>query len=291
MLVTIAYSRHAAAVVLGVILLLPSPKVEADEPSVPLPLWEIGVGAVARMSTAYPGAESNSTSLTPLPYLKYRGRFIELGGDETLRLVPFRTDRFELGLSFDGSSRVDNRETALGGEQPDLNALMELGPEFIFRVAERPAFAGSDNTGRIELVFQTRGVFSVDDGVRYEGALIRPALRYRQNGTMRPGSRLQASIGPIFATEGVQDVFYESAPGPGERGFDASGGYLGTELKAAIRYPLTSRLQAVSGFALSYLGGSVNENSPLMRSNWDATVFLGFTVSLFQSEARASRDR
>lgn len=281
------YVLAAAAAVLLPLQAAP----QSRPPEVDLPRWEIGIGAIARVATEYPGAEHYRTSLTPIPYLKYRGRFLELGGDQTFRLVPFRTDSFELGFSFDGSSRVDNRESAPGTVQPDLDALVEFGPEFIFRLAERPALVGDRAGGRLEAVLQTRGVFSIRKGVSYEGAVIRPALRYRQNGALRPGSRLQASIGPVFATEGVQDKYYEVAPGSDDPGYDAAGGFLGTEMRAAIRYPLTSRLNAIGGFAATYLGGGVNSGSPLRKSDWDAAVFLGLTVSLYRSKARGVRDR
>ncbi|WP_138470153.1 MipA/OmpV family protein [Poseidonocella sp. HB161398] len=267
---------------------------QVSDPAEPtLPLWELGLGAVGRVETSYPGADSYRLRGSPVPYVKYRGRFLELGGDEALRLIPLRTERFELGVSLDSSARVANRVTSLGNVVPDVDALAEFGPELIYRAAEPGRLAGGRLPGQLELLVQARGVFSVSDWSRigYEGALLRPAIRYRQFGVLRPGSRIQAGLGPVFVSQGVQAEYYEVAPGPGQPGYEARGGYLGTEARVAIRYPLTGRLTLFGGLTASYLGGAVNRDSPLMNSDWDGGAYIGVTYSIFQSKRRTTRDR
>lgn len=253
-----------------------------------LPLWELGVGAVARGSTEYPGADDYTATLTPVPYIRYRGNFLELGGDDALRLVPIRTERFELGLSFDSSARVVNRVTPVGAVLPDLDRSVEFGPELIFRLWEQPTLFGYGLPGHLEAILQTRWVYSTDGSIDWEGTLYRPALRYRQYGTLGAGSRIQIGLGPIWTTEGLQDFYYQV---PGTGGYDADGGYLGTELRASVRFPVTDRLQVVGGAAATYLGGAVNQDSPLMRSDWDAMAFVGLRYSIFQSKTLTARDR
>lgn len=264
---------------------------QSPNPEVPRPLWEIGIGAIGRVSADYPGAEDLNWTVTPIPYVRYRGRLLELGGDDAVRFIPIQTVNFELGFSLDSSARVANRVTSLGASLPDLDRLFEFGPEFTWSLVENTTLLGISVPGQIDAILQTRGVFSFDDTINYEGAVFRPALRYRVYGAVRPGSRIQGSIGPIFATEGVQDVYYEVASKPGEPGYDASGGYLGTELRGAIRLPVTKRTQVIGGAAVSYLGGAENTDSPAMLTDWDATVFLGVTVSILQSSRTTLRDR
>lgn len=249
-----------------------------------LPLWELGLGGVGRSGAAYPGSSEYRGEVALFPYLTYRGRLFEIGGESTARFIPFRTERFELGFTVDGSSTVDSRDNALRGALPDLDALAEFGPEFNLRLFETPAYFGS-GTGRAELSVQTRGVFSVGDGIDHVGNLVRPAIRYRQNGALKPGSRVSASVGPVFATEGVHDFFYQTA------GYDAHGGYLGTEIAASVRYPLTDRLRVIGGVGLTVLSGAANRASPLFEDEVNASVFVGLTFSLFQSGRRALRDR
>jgi hypothetical protein len=250
-----------------------------------LPLWELGIGAVARGGADYPGASEYSFGGALFPYVSYRGRLLELGGDETVRLVPFSNDRFEIGVSFDSSSSVDSQDNSLRVDLPDLDALAEFGPEFTYRFAERPAIAGG-GTGRFEVSLQTRGVFSVGSDIDHIGTLVRPALRYRQNGALKPGSRISASIGPIFASEGVHDFFY-AVPGT----YDARGGYLGTEIKVSLRYPLNDRARFIAGAGVTVLGGAANRDSPLFDDEVNASAFVGVTYSLFQSKRRTTRDR
>lgn len=253
-----------------------------------LPLWELGVGVLGRAASDYPGADDYSASLTPVPFIRYRGNFLELGGDDALRVVPFRTERFELGFSFDSSARVVNRVTAIGAVLEDLDRSLEVGPELIYRFWDTPTLFGQTFPGHLEAILQTRWVYSLDDSVDWEGTLYRPALRYRQYGTLGPGSRIQLSLGPIWTTEGLQDFYYQV---PGADGYDARAGYLGTELRAALRFPLSPRLQVIGGAAATYLGGSVNRDSPLMKSDWDATAFIGLRYAIFQSQTRTRRDR
>jgi len=264
---------------------------QGAEPGTSLPVWELGFGAVARTGSDYPGADRYGGSIDPIPYFVYRGSFLELGGEQALRLIPVRTDRFELGLSVDSSRRVTDRVGQFGNVLEDLDAQFEIGPEVIFRLSDRARLPFNRRPGRLELLVQTRAVFGLDDGLDYVGTVVRPALRYRQYGLLRPGSRVQASIGPIFATEGVQDAYYQVEMGMGPPGYDASGGYLGTEARASMRYPLNERTNLVAGVSMTYLGGATNATSPLMRSDWDAGLFIGLTYSLFQSRARTTRQR
>lgn len=258
-----------------------------------LPLWELGVGAVGRVSPEYPGSSEYRGSGTVYPFLTYRGRLLEFGGDATFRLVPFRSDRLEFGITVDGSSAVDSGDNALRGALPDLDALVEFGPEVSYRLAERPAVFG-DGTGRLEFSLQTRGVFSIDSDdwdVDTVGTLVRPAIRYRQNGSLKPGSRITASIGPVFATDGVHDFFYGVPPGSALPAYEARGGYLGTELTLSARYPLTDRMRLVGGLGVTVLTGAANDASPLFDEKVNASAFFGVTYSLYQSKRRTTRDR
>lgn len=250
-----------------------------------LPVWELGVGAVARVQTDYPGADDYAARIAPVPYLKYRGKVLEIGGEEALRVVPIRTDRFELGLSFDSSARVENRVTTVGSALPELDRAVEAGPELIFRLVDQPALFGLQLSGHIEALLQTRGVFSIGKDIDWQGTLYRPAIRYREYGTLGPGSRIQVSLGPIWTTGGLQAFYYETPD------YEARSGYLGTEARGAVRFPITERLQAFGGISVTYLGGAANADSPLMKTDWDGALFVGLRYSFWQSAQRTTRDR
>ncbi|MGB0661723.1 MAG: MipA/OmpV family protein [Mangrovicoccus sp.] len=258
---------------------------QSADPQYAFPLWELGLGAVGRVASDYPGADDYSTSASPIPYIRYRGKILELGGEDALRLNAVRGERFRLGFSLDSSKRVAGRVSALGNLLPDLDRLVEFGPELSYRLADQSALFAKTGSGRLDMLLQWRGVFAID-GFQpdYEGSVMRPALRYSEYGSLSPGSRIRLGIGPIFATKGVQGFYYD------EDGFEADGGYLGLETRLAIRYPVTPRWQIIGGISGTYLGGSTNRDSTLMASDWDATAFIGVTYAIFQSKTKTFRD-
>ena len=196
--------RRAVALVAGIAWATGGAAQEPrDRDRLELPLWELGFGLSARQTAEYPAAADYATRVVAFPYVAYRGRFLEIGEDDTFRFIPFRTDRLELAVSIDGNSAVERRGNELSGSLPDLDALVEFGPELIWRAAELPPVIGTRTMARLEFALQTRGAFSVSLTPDYQGFLVRPALRYRQNGAIKPGSRIQATIGPIFATQGL----------------------------------------------------------------------------------------
>ncbi len=271
----------AAALLLGTGA--PPAVAQADAPA--LPLWEAGLGAVARTSAAYPASARQTQGVAPRVLFIYRGEVVEVGGDATLRVIPFRTDRLQFGITVDGSSAVDAQDNALRGAlpDPDLEALAEFGPEVVFRGLQRPALFG-DGTGRYDITLQTRGVFSVAlDSVTYRGLLVRPTVRYLQRDSLAPGARILASAGPVFATEGVHDFFYQTG------GYDARGGYLGTELALSLRHPLRPGLSAIGGVGISLHAGAANRGSPRFERPVNGSAFLGLTYTFLQSRRAAAR--
>lgn len=284
-------TKTAPPIVLAIVALMSwSGGAQAQETS-DLPLFELGFGLAARSTPDYPAADSRSNRLAIFPHIIYRGRFFEVGEEETFRFVPFRTNRIELAVSIDGAASVERRSDPIRGEVPDLDALAEFGPEIIWRAAEVAPVIGDRTRARMEIALQTRGVFAVGDDVSYEGFLVRPVLRFRQNGAIKPGSRVEATIGPVFATSGVHEYFYDVDAGGGAPGYQSDAGYLGTELTASVRYPVSRRARVFGGFGVAYLGGAANRDSPLYETDVNATAFLGLTFSIYQSKARGVRDR
>ena len=98
---------------------------------------------------------------------------------------------------------------------------MQFGPELVLK---GPTFA--DGQGKIEFALQGRAVFStgLDDFV-YRGAVFEPKLRVSRRGLAGRRLNVSASVGSVFATEGLQDYFYEVDPAfalPGRPAFDAA---------------------------------------------------------------------
>jgi outer membrane scaffolding protein for murein synthesis (MipA/OmpV family) len=252
------------------------------------PLWSAGVGAFALQAPDYPAADHGALNGLGFPWLVYRGERLHIGGGNAARYIPFRTDRVELDLSLDASFGARSDDTPLRDGMADLHPLVEAGPQLIVNLSR------SGDTRWI-LALQTRGVFSVDldaPSVSYEGAVAKLDLQYRHADIFGPRSRLSASIGPIVATEGMQDYFYQVAPGEATAtrpAFDAQAGYLGTEASLSLTYPLSERLSLWGGVGVGIWSGARNRASPLHAQDVTGQAFLGFSYTLARSERMVER--
>ncbi|WP_161863372.1 MipA/OmpV family protein [Algicella marina] len=256
-----------------------------------LPLWEIRTGAFGLYAPDYPASGNYRLNGLAYPNIQYRGEFIRLGGSAAARLVPVDNPRYEIGISLDASFAANSDDNELREGMPDLGYLFELGPEFILH---GPTFNTGSISGKLDFALQGRAVFSadLDEGIGYEGLVLEPAVRYEVLDLLGEGSRIRASIGPIFATERLHDYFYEVAPGfaaPGRPAYDAEGGYLGTEASLGVSLPLSDRFRLFGGLGLGYYAGAANTDSPLYEEDLNGYVFFGGSVTLFESRRKVVR--
>lgn len=251
------------------------------------PLWEFGVGAFGLYAPDYPASGESSFNGLPFPYVIYRGDFFRLDDEDGARIVPLETARFRFDISADAAFGVNSDDNDAREGLEDLDPLVQIGPQV---VVEGPRFAG----GQLEFALAARAVYSVDfDDIEYQGAVLEPRIRYeRELGTEREIG-LFASVQPIWATEELQDYFYEvDAPfaTPSRPAFDAGGGYLGTEVSLGLSAEITDRLQLFAGTGLGFYEGAENEDSPLFEEDVTAAAFLGFAYTLRRSERMVRRD-
>jgi hypothetical protein len=84
------------------------------------------------------------------------------------------------------------------------------------------------------------------------------------------------------------DYWYRVKPDQtrdGRQAYDAEGGYLGMRLQFSYRTPLTERIFLTAGGRLENFSGATNEASPLFRSEFNATIIGGISVTLYRTEA------
>ena len=251
----------------------------------PKPLWEAGLfGGVAYVPD-YPAAGQNHTHLLPLPYLVYRGDILRIGDKGIVRGRFLESDRIEFDVSVNGSFPIESDDNNARDGMDDLDYLFEVGPRLRITLAKAPKWA------KINLELPVRAVFSTDlSNVEYQGAVFHPKLAYERENLLGPDSRLKIGIGPIFASSGLQEYFYEvkqKFARPGRPAFEADAGYLGTELQISLFTPITDQFKLVGVVRGGYYKGAANEDSPLYREDW--TLGGGFAViwSFLQSDDRA----
>jgi outer membrane scaffolding protein for murein synthesis (MipA/OmpV family) len=175
---------------------------------------------------------------------------------------------------------------------PDLDPLVELGPQVIFR---GPGFGPAARRGRIDVALQARAVASLDvdtGSVEYRGLVFEPELGARWPDALGAGTEVRASIGPVFATEALQAYFYDVAPRfarAGRPAYEAQGGYLGTDVMLSLSYDLTPRVTAFGGLSAASHTGAANSASPLFERELTGAAFFGVAETVTESARRVPR--
>jgi outer membrane scaffolding protein for murein synthesis (MipA/OmpV family) len=249
------------------------------------PLWEMKFATFARYGQSYPASEDSQFNFVPVPFPIYRGPILRVG-DERGKPVStrlFQTERFKLDFDFGLNFSVDSDDVDARTGMPDLDLLLEAGPELEFKVSE--SLAG----GELLLALQTRGAWSFDGFDSTSRGLV-GSVELKYTRPMRePGSELRLRIVPSWANDDYMDFFYGVAPEFATAfrpAYVAESGYLGTRFGASIKRQLSDSLEFRTGLNMNLHSGAANEQSPLFT---DDTTFSGFVAVLWrfwESEAR-----
>jgi MipA family protein len=247
------------------------------------PLLEAGVFGGGALLPDYPAAGQSHFRALALPWLIYRGDVLR-SDDRGLRGRFYRGEDLEFTLNFNGALGTRSSDNRAREGMPDLDYLGEVGPSLRW-VAWRDA----ENRSRIAVEAPVRAVFGTDfERIRYRGLVFAPEVAYERRGLLFAESRARAGIGPVFASGRLMDYWYKVGSEharPGRPAYDASGGYLGLRLQVSYRVPVTGRLSATLGGRLETFSGATNRESPLFRSELNATLVGGLSFALYRSDA------
>lgn len=284
-----ARSRIAFAVLLGALLfgVASVPAMASEDPATDA-LWEMNLAAFGRVGPSYPASGETQGNFIPLPFPVYRGTFFRLGDDtdSPMRGRVFRTDRIKLDIDFDLVFGSDSDDIAARTGMPDLDLLLEVGPELELQFVDRGWLAAD-----AFLALPLRGALSWDGlDPSFEGIVFAPELKFtRDFGSDR--QQLKLRITPSFASDGYMDYYYEVAPAfaTAERpAFAAGGGYLGTEIALSLRWPVASRLELWGGIRQSFHTGARNDESPLFTDDTTTAIYAAFMYRFWESRRRAA---
>ncbi len=243
-----------------------------------LPLWEVGLGVAGLSLPDYRGSDEQHEYLLPLPYVQYRGKFLQIDR-EGARGKLFSSDRVRLELSASAGppARSDDNEARRG--MPDIDPTIEMGP--LLEIAlSRDSF--HDRTWSIRLPW--RAVAATDlahyDGI---GWVFAPSLNYEMH---QGGWDLGAAAGPLYASEKYHDYFYEVTPDfatATRPAYDATSGYSGSRLTftASRRF----RNFWIGAFArYDRLSGAAFDDSPLLKKK--ASFMAGAGIAWILAESK-----
>jgi len=248
-------------------------------------LWEIRGAMFNRYGPSYPGSESSQLNVVPLPLPIYRGKFLRLFEDneKPLRGRLFARDTVKLELDIDLQFPSDSKDINARTNMPDLDLLLELGPELEIEFA-RQSFAGSWYA-----TFGARLATSWDGlDPKFQGFAFSPELKYLVDVT--PRDELKLRITPTFATTDYMDYYYTVAPvfATADRSaYSADPGYLGTNLTGNWSHNFSDRMSFFIGLRYSLYAGATNNDSPLHTDNTGYSVYGAIQYKFWESKRRA----
>ena len=221
--------------------------------------WELGVGIGAISAPDYRGSKERSNYVAPIPYIIYRGKYIQTDRDG-VRSKLFEREKYELNLSLSASVTPDSDENKLREGMPELYSTLEFGPAFNINLT------GETFQNGWFLQLPLRGVVAIGGGdMDYVGWVAHPQLVYRERlGQWHFGFR----TGIYYGSEDYHDYYYSVDPQyatANRPAFKADAGYSGWTNMAAFSRSLNDFRLA---FFVRYdnLRGTRFEDSPLVET-------------------------
>lgn len=225
--------------------------------------------------------------MLPLPYPVYRGSRLRFGEDLNAfaegRVV--RRPRVRLDINFNVNFGEDSEDIAVREGMPDLDLMLEIGPELKISLNNRPA-----TEGEMLLAFQLRAAVSFAAGAQMGGFAFNPKLEYRLDQAFGTRNDWSFRWTPTWVSEDYADYYYGVAPefaAPGRSSYDASAGYLGSEFRIGLGRQLTERLKFDGSVKLWINNGAENSQSPLYQDDQGLGVQAAFIWTLGTSERRS----
>lgn len=230
-----------------------------------LPLWQFGLGAGVLNAPHYRGSKTVENIYLPVPYIIYRGDFLKVDR-EGIRSELVESDRLRLDISLAGNIPVPKTDDSARANMPSLDPLVEIGPELEIRLWET-----QNDAHNLRLKLPYRLVFSIGDPImEHQGWSFSPYLNYQIN-WRKPFSltRMNISLGPIYAGNKYHDYFYEVEPKyvtPERPQYDATSGYSGNRI--TITLSKNTNEYFIGAFArYDDLDGTTFADSPLVETH------------------------
>ena len=249
------------------------------------PRWEFGVGGGFFQGFDYPGSEDPNQRGIALPFLIYRTERLRVGGGGA-RAVAVEQPRFRLDFSFGGGTSSSSESDGVRAGLPDLDFLIEFGPRLQWILVNEE----TDDGGRLQVTAAgaVRGIISTDfSEVDGQGVLLELSLSAGRRRIFGSDVDLFARVASTWTDDRLHEFYYEVAPEfvtPDRPAFDATGGYLETQIFLGGAYRVTRSFRAFAGVQVGLFNGAANEDSPLFETTSSTGFALGFAWTLATSK-------
>lgn len=245
-------------------------------------LYDLGITVGAATLPDYPGADHRRTRYLALPYGVYRGKVLRT--DEGLLKGKFlASERFEFDLSISAAFPADSSQNKIREGMPDLYWLGEIGPRMIYHILRNPS-----SSQKLDLSIPLRAVFATNfKRTEDRGFLFPPTLEYQIRDFPIDGTTFFVRTGVLLASERLAEYFYEVSPAfanANRPAYKAKAGYFSSRLGFGLRVSMGSQLLGITGIGFDNYHGSVNRESPLLRSKTTTIWFAALAWAFYQSK-------
>ena len=254
---------------------------EPTRPKEPLPLWEVGVVAIAAYQPAYPGSDQDLARVRILPFGIYRGSLIRADGNG-IGLRAFRSPRFEWDVSGSGSFGSSANKVHVREGMPSIGTLVEIGPALKINLGDLLDAKRESRLTQLEI--PVRAVFDVSDGFSHRGWTFEPRLSH--TAWTGPSFALVVSASTLFGDRSLNHLYYgvDTPYATADRpAYDAKAGLIASRLNLSLRHRVNSTLRLQYFAQVETVRGAANEDSPLVRSKQDAGIGISLIWGVWHS--------
>jgi len=240
------------------------------------PSFEFGLGIGSLYYPNYIGSKTTQILTLPLPYIRYRGKYIRIDEDGLSGKL-FGINGLRLDVSVSGSLPASSDKDGVRSGMPDLELAGEVGPKLVYNIYEK-------GVSLLEFELDLRATLSTDfNAIHYRGLNSNPQLKYSLNysafeWTFRTGILLSDSV--------YNDYYYGVASqyvNANRPLYETQNGYSGVRNRVGVTYKKESWW---GGAFLSHhdIRGASFEDSPLVETK--DSVFFGASIAYIFYEVR-----
>lgn len=196
--------------------------------------WELGAGLAGFDIPLYIGSAQNKQYLVPVPYIKLKSKYLEIG--EGVKGFLFTSPTMRLDLSADAGVPVRSNDSIVRQGMPNLNTVLQFGPSLEITMS-------GSRTGleELRLEFPVRLALATDiKHTENIGWIFEPRFTYESRREHKQGIAYSATFGLRYATRDYHAYYYDVDPAyatPQRPVFASDKGYSGliTNLVASWR--------------------------------------------------------